>query len=506
MSGPKRADVVKALNVVAENEKRCAARIAAAESVTVQSLAGRTQERAREASESVRRASDIAAGYDTDTLRVCGPAASAVRSAAQAARDTADRATSAVTRAMGVVENAQQVEAQANTRLEEASAQYQAARDALASVKGDHYMHGPMEQAKQARTLYEEAARLLERAAKERKEAKKQLEKALEEANNAASQAAAVVARAEGVREEARVVLAAEEEARRITEARRRDALTRMGVARAALARVAALPHEKFAPTVLLGLEARLRAAEDAARMGMGDFGNAASEAVLADAERAASDVAQAQAAWERRRDAAVTGVALLDAALAGVSDPAFIREWADDRDALDRATVTRETVNAHVRAERFEDAVGAAESARNAVTAAIESAARNHSLDQQRTETAEAVVDVLNDLGFQVGDEPGNRTQAYRIVGQMPGLDETGDILIELPLEGEVHFEVRHEAGDASCVASVRALQERLRDRGVEWNVTHWGHAEGVNTTARKVNETVVTTVETVQGEVTVS
>ena len=73
---------------------------------------------------------------------------------------------------------------------------------------------------------------------------------------------------------------------------------------------------------------------------------------------------------------------------------------------------------------------------------------------------------------------EPGTKSEPMKISGQVPAVSGEGDFLLELPLDGEVDFEVTDTNADGSaCSNAVATLRQRLADRGIAFTVTDWGH-----------------------------
>ena len=130
---------------------------------------------------------------------------------------------------------------------------------------------------------------------------------------------------------------------------------------------------------------------------------------------------------------------------------------------------------------ERFADAEEISRSARQMLTDALQSAAEAKSANESRIHVGNAIMDVLAELHFDVSFDAGNRDEPLHIRGNSADTTGKGDFDISIPLSGEVDFHLEATQGDVSCVGAVNELQKRLAERGVKWNTTDWGHAEGV-------------------------
>jgi hypothetical protein len=174
-------------------------------------------------------------------------------------------------------------------------------------------------------------------------------------------------------------------------------------------------------------------------------------------------------------------------------ADGELLAAWSPAPDALEQARTALEAARAALARETFEEAADGAGAAAGRLAGALHAAAQAHSLDERRTHLGEAIMDTLEELGFEVSFERGTRTDPLRISGQTPDTSGRGDFDVALPLDGEVGFRVEAAEGDVSCVAAVEALRERLAERGFGWSTTDWGHAHGHAPAASVRQETEV-------------
>ena len=98
---------------------------------------------------------------------------------------------------------------------------------------------------------------------------------------------------------------------------------------------------------------------------------------------------------------------------------------------------------------------------------------------DDRRNEIGAAILDVLEEMHFDVSWDAGTRDQPLRLAGQTADESERGDFTVAIPLSGEVDFEVTATEGDTACVAAVQQLQAKLAERGIGWKTTDWGQAQ---------------------------
>ncbi|HET7228703.1 MAG TPA: hypothetical protein VFJ16_01740, partial [Longimicrobium sp.] len=221
---------------------------------------------------------------------------------------------------------------------------------------------------------------------------------------------------------------------------------------------------------------------DDAARqIGAGAFDQAAAGAAR-ERDRlreAAASVAEAAREHARRRAEAESSVGVLDAATQS-TDPALLAAWASEPHALEEAREALRAARAALEREAFDQAGSGAAAAAERLAATVRTAAEAQSLDERRAHLGDAIMETLEELGFEVSYEAGTRTEPLRISGQTPDASGRGDFDVALPLDGEVNFRVEAAEGDVACVAAVEALRERLAERGFGWSTTDWGHAQG--------------------------
>lgn len=483
MSGPKKADVVAALNVARNTQRTCAALISRSETATVQRVLDASLHALQAASGEAGTLSGEAAALTADDARVAGAAVQAAREAAARAGALVDEARAAAERARTDLEGARQREEAARALFDQAEAEYRRASAAVEQA-GSHYLTREMQWARAAQGLYDRAAAETREAEKARRAAEVSATAALGRANQALAAQQSARGQVRSARAEAETRRRAEVEARRIAEEARRRATLALDGARAALAALDDLPHARFAPGTADELAAALR--QGAARLdGSPAEAASAAAAVEARARETAERVAAAAAEHARRRGDAEARTAVLTAAVES-ADAGLLRDWGPHPDALERARAALEGAGESLRGESFDEAGARADAAAGALADAVRSAAEARSLDERRTRLGEAIMDTLEELGFDVSFAAGSRAEPLRISGQTPEVSGRGDFDLALPLDGEVSFHVEAAEGDISCVAAVEALQERLAQRGFGWTTTDWGHAEGAHPVQR--------------------
>lgn len=128
------------------------------------------------------------------------------------------------------------------------------------------------------------------------------------------------------------------------------------------------------------------------------------------------------------------------------------------------QARRTADALGGMIAGEDFEVAAADAARARDALASATASAAAAKGQDLRRREVGEAIMDALEDLGFDISYEDGTRDERLPISGQVADATGRGDFDIEIPLDGEVDFEVTAEAGDVSCVNAIRSCRSVSR------------------------------------------
>lgn len=490
MSGPKRADVQAQLRVARNGQRQCAALIAEAERKTLLHLLSTLESLDGDATRSSREASKMLADLSPEMCQAASESlkdvsflvqngasmAQSIGSDRQEARTLLERADSQTRSADGIYSNATQALDTAEKALQQS---------------GGHYLRQEMEQAKGATQLFNQAAQSLGQAAQLRQQAIADASQSVRKAEEAASTAKEAVKRVTAVRGEAQQRLAAQAEAKRIAEEHRRKATTAIGNARSAVNSLQGLPHQKFRPGAMAEIERSLGVAEGQLSGGAWDECVRQSSNLENRVHQLAREVAEAQREYERRHAESQSHLQGLLAVIEG-ANAAFIRQWSNASSAYDEARAAVDNVRSAMQREEWEKANALAQKSQETLKKAVESAAQNQTQNEVRTQVGEAVMDVLEELGFTVTSAPGSRLEPLRINAQTPDTAGNGDFDVSIPLSGEVAFHVETSEGDVSCVAAVKDLQDRLRSRGVDWNTTDWGHAQDAGQTEGQVKKQV--------------
>ena len=478
MSGPKRADVEAQLNVARDAQRRCGAIISKARNAAIDALLKDTTAILRENTAGERELNAAQQSITAEMTRIAAAGMASAVAAAQSAQTVAAQAQQALQQAQDSVRAAKQQQTSADSIFAQANKAYEEAAAAL-SAAGQHYLQGPMAQARRAKEQFNRANAEIEAAARTRKQAEGQAGEALRAARNAASALAGARGQIASATSEAQALLRAEADARRISEEKQRLAMLSFGQAHAAIATVASLPHEKFSPGELAKEQQTLARIKAVLDKGEYDAANAQAAQLCRQARLLEEQVTRARQEWEGRKNAADASLRELEVAIAG-ADPALIGAWSSQADALDTARQVADALGRQISAERFDGVPSDAVQAHEALMAALLSAAEHQRDHEKRLAIGEAVMDVMEELGFDVSYDAGSRDAPLRISGQTPEVSGRGDFDIAIPLTGEVDFKLNTPEGDTTCVATIEALQDKLRDRGVAWNTTNWGHAEG--------------------------
>jgi len=490
MSGPKKADVVAQLNIAQRSQRSCANLISTAADAAIASILLDAEKIIRDVTILDASLRDESGSFSSDARRIApdavrraGEAASSSSSAVAASRDV-------LSRARNEVDRAQQQEQDARRTFDRAEEEYDRAMQAVNNADG-HYMHQEMSWAQQATQLFTQAERELAAAAKVRKDAEKSASSALQKAREAKGAVQSARQQVQSTQDEAQSLLKAEADAQRIAEEKRRNATLALEKGRSALHRLESLPHQKFCPGKLDALTRDLKSAQQALESGRFDVSRADADRIAATGTCLEQEVAAAQKEFERRKAEAETQLNVLHATLTGM-DEALIREWSDVPDACRQAKQVIDQVRQAVAAERHDEATSSARDERKKLTEALRSAAEAKSSHDKRMATGTAIMEVLQELNFDVSCEPGNKAEPMRIAGQTPDEAGKGDFDIAIPLDGEVNFEVNTPQGDISCISAIGELQKRLEQRGIKWNTTDWGHAEGAVPAGQRRTTTV--------------
>jgi hypothetical protein len=478
MSGPKKADVVAALNIARNTHRSCATLISRAETAAVRRVLSDAESALAVAASDAQAARHEADVLSSEARALSPDAVDAAQAAAVRAEQAVASAREAGAGAARSLAGAELSEQSARELFARAEAEYERASAAVRAA-GAHYLHNEMRWAKEAQRLYDAAAGELRDAEKKRKEAERAAATALKNAGEARAAGAAARDRARGARAEAEARRRAQEEARRIAEEGRRRATVALEEARGALAALAELPHARFAPGAADEATRSLGGATKQAAEGRFDEAVAAAGRVREQLRQVTTQIIGAAHEHARRRAEAESRVGVLAAAVDS-ADPALLASWAPAPGALADAREALASAREALAREAFEEAGDEAVAAAERLTATLHAAAGAQSLDERRSLLGEVIMETLEDLGFEVSYERGTRTAPLRISGQTPDVSGRGDFDVELPLDGEVDFRVEAAEGDVACVAAVEALRERLAERGFGWNTTDWGHAKG--------------------------
>jgi len=476
MSGPKRADVQAALNTAARAAEASRAVIAQTERDAFERLSGRLRDVLRNGGSLQASLSDAArllggienAGPDTESAK------QALASAGKAL-DASMRGTDAVDRSNAEADVA---EAGARAAYDGAKAEYDRAAQAL-RASGSHYLHDQMAWAQSAQRKFDEAGRLAQHAAQLRASSKKAVTTSIEHAEAAVAAARRALDASDSAARAAEQRMRAAAEAARIAEEQRRAATSAVAEARIAFDSLDAGNVDKFLPGARDRFSDRLAAGESALLDGDHGAARTAVAGLVDEAAELRHESAKGRQRWDEARAAALAAQGELEALLASV-DVELIEAWANDAMALSAGRSALADVQSLISSESFGTATATASAAHDALIAATVSAAAAHGQDLRRREIGDAVMDALEDLGFDISYEDGSREAPLRISGQTATPDGRGDFDIEIPLNGEVDFEVTAPEGDLSCVNAIHSLQECLAERGIGWAVTDWGHAEG--------------------------
>lgn len=488
MSGKKRSEVEAALNAASRAANN--ARIALAEA-DAKALKNLNKAISSNLAHAERAASGQASlpGYLTGAeVQAAKQAQSAASGALAEARNLRDLAAQAI-------QQADSLDRQASRAFQDAQGQLDSAQAALRAHSSSGYLNREWKMAEQARRAFEAAQRDAKAAQSARQRATSEAQAAVQATSRAASTGqqasrsvqATVAAASERKRRE--------EEAKRLAEEALRKATSAVATAAADANGIPATDAKKFQPSAFDTLHRQLADAESALKRKDSAKASKAAANVSTAARSLRDQVAQARADFDRRHAEADASMTALEATLAG-ADASLVAEWSTAPSAYqDAAKAVREVRDAMKR-EDFQTATDKSRRANEALRAAMESGAECRAANERRTAIGSAVMEVLHEMNFDVSFEPGTRDQPMCISGQTADETGRGDFELELPLDGEVHFEVTADAGDSSCVAAVNQLQQKLEERGMTWQTTGWGHA--TETAAGGGKTRTVTTTQT--------
>lgn len=500
MSGPKKADVEAQLNIARNSQRSCANLISNAEDAAIDRILKDVDVILREVDSTGERLRREMDGLSSDMRRIAPESVNSANSEAEDSQRGLDAARAEAARVREAVNNVVRMESSAESVFNRAESEYERASNAIRNA-GDHYLHNEMEWARQATGLYDKAAGELASASRSRKDAAQVAAAALRHANEARAAMNNALKQVQSTKNEAAARLRAEEETRKIAEQKKKEAVIGIEKARSAIGRLSDMPHQKFRPGEVDRIVRDLDAGSRLIKENSFDEALKIASRIQGDAARLEKEVAEVVREFERRKAEADSQVSVLEAIISSM-DQNLIREWSGIPGVIEAADSAHKTALQKIKGERFEDAGGVAQAAKKSLQEALQLAAEAKSANEKRSKIGDAVMSALEELGFDVSFEQGTRTEPLRISGQTPDELGKGDFDIAIPLDGNVDFEVNTSEGDASCVAAVLELQKRLEARGVKWNTTDWGHAEGAKHSGgiqvkQSVKETVKTKVK---------
>lgn len=470
MSGKKRSQVEAALRDASRAADAARGLLAEADSRSIRSLGKACQAGLRQAEEAGSGRARIPSGLSGDEVSAARSSASAADAALDHARRLQEVAADSLKKAAALDRAAANAFGSAQTQLDEA-------QEALARSTGEHYKDREWELANRAGAAFEAAKREASAAQSARK-------RAIADGQAAVEAAAAATASAKRATRAIRGGVAAAEErqrreaeARRIAEEARRRAMTAVAAAAAAVQALPAEDGRKFTAPEYQAVERDLGEAEAALRRGDLAGAQQRAERLQIAAQALARRVAQAREEFDRRQSAAAGAIAALASAMEGANQ-AVIEEWSAAPSSYGEAKAALEAARRAAANEDFDSASALAQQATEAVRRAMESGADAKAADGRRSSIGQAVMEVLTEMNFDVSFQAGTRDEPLRISGQTADETGRGDFDLAIPLDGEVDFEVTAEAGDSACVEAVNELRTKLRERGVPWETTDWGHA----------------------------
>ena len=471
MSGPKRADLEAELRSANESARAASGLVAEAEHAVLQTLVGELNQPASSAA--LSGADGQLGGCRTDVSSVTD-ARDAV-DLAQSLRAQADQATDDARRRVSAAKDAQQ---RCVDEYAGATAEYDRARSQLDGRGPRRFVYdAEMRWAKEATRRYRSAADLARTATRVRAEARTAVTDALSLAQQAHAAESDAGARVRAAVRESAERDRAEQEARHIAEEARRRATIAVKGAAASIDSIPADDVDKFFPGRRAALSSDLVEAEAKLATGNSREAQRSADRIAAATAELAHRVAATREEFNRNRSAAKTAHRQLRATI-DASDTALILTWSDDPDVLDSAPGCVADISALISAEEFTEARMRASELSERLQIATATAAEALAANHRRTSIGDAIIDVLEEMSFDVTFEPGTKSEPMKISGQVPAVSGEGDFLLELPLDGEVDFEVTDTNADGSaCSNAVATLRQRLADRGIAFTVTDWGH-----------------------------
>jgi hypothetical protein len=471
MSGPKCATVIDHMALAREAQRRCNAllnRTGEAEGKEISALIA-------QAATILSNAEAVANKVHQDIKALSNEAEVADTTAQTAATKIASNLNTALTRATTTRDSAAKVVEKANASEKVAREQIKAAQAVLIEAEAQSAVSQRTTAAQRARTQFDKATTAVERVAQDRQSARRQATAALAAAKEIASAADVAAGQLAAVRTELEARRRALAEAQRVAQEARAATLA-VDEAGAAVARCLVSPHEKFAPRAGESIRIALQEAQTELKAGRHTTAQSMAIAVEKDAQEISAAVAAAQSAFEARRAAAQSEGTALEGQIAAVPDLQQLFAWADDPQALEAAKAAVQAVGKAIDGEQFETATEIARAAQTRLVAAQESAIANAARDETRMQNALIIGTELKGMGYDVSMKAGTRDENLLLSGYAPNEEGRGDWDAEVHLDGTVHFEIK--TSDASCIAAIETLRERLAARAMQWTTTDYGHA----------------------------
>ena len=478
MSGPKKADVEAQLNVAMRYKRDCAGLISASETTTIERIIANV-EKLLGSVDKIKRSIDNQLGTISNDLRdmvsdelgKLGTQRDDMTIILAQTNDFLAKAQNSMERVANISNNADRI-------YQDAEQEYNRVSRALRN-SGSHYLNKEFEWAKDAAQLFNKANSEYLAAGRIRKEALEHAEKALRVVRNVHSSAENILQNTMNLQKEAEQRKRAQEEARRIAEQKRRGAALATERARTVLDGILDLPHDKFLPGAATNLKESFNILSKSFQEGRFDSVLQNAPEFEIKATQIAEKIGDAIRQFQQRKDNALSQIEILEATLAGI-DQQLISEWSNSPEEAIKAVDVLSSALKLMDGEEFEDAGKHSQNAKDALMTALESAAQNKTAHEKREQIGQAVMQSLQELGFDVSYEPGTLKEPMRISGQTPSETGKGDFDIALPLSGEIGFEVNTPEGDTTCIAAVDGLQQTLEKQGIKWQTTDWGHAGG--------------------------
>jgi hypothetical protein len=485
MSGPKKADVKAALNIARQAQRRGAELLGATHRSALHRSVQRARARQAAAGDQRAEVEEALSKMAHDVLRLAAPSVQSAMDASRGAASLLERSAQQILASHEHEQLASQRELAARNAYEAAEREYQRASKALGS-SGDHYLQREMEWAQKARLLFDEAAAQLCGAKDELRIAQQgvaqaealaiRAERSLDEAADSLRQA----------RQQTAKRILVEQEAKRIAEVRLRAVTLELEAARAAVARVLELPVRRFEPREEARLNGALAKADELISSGEVERASELARRLSDEAEGVRRKVVAAQQHHAEAVARARVAASMLESDLSDARD-SELAQWFEP-DVL--RVISEQQLRGALAAlddEQPGDAERLAGQGQAALGSALEAAAECLSARERRDRIGSAVMEALDEMGFDVSFEAGDHQNPMRISGMTPDEHGRGDFDIEIPLDGELDFEVSAQAGDGSCVAAIGTLTERLAAMGIDWTTTDWGHADPKSSAARQ-------------------